>query len=187
MVGPTTPQVQQARIVAYAGGYYRKARYVMSGLCLVMGFWFLYDGFVRYPEQNRKYDILVAGGNVPDYQKHTAMDITLQRLLGVALPLTGAGLLAWWLYRSRGAFILSGRTLHVPGHPVIDLDQIRKIDKRLWERKGIASVEYEATRGGEIRSFILDDFVYDANPMREILKVLEDHMKSEPTQPPKSI
>ncbi len=169
---------QEKRVVASAGSYYRNARYVMFALCLVMGGWFLYDGFVRYPQQNHDYDIIIKTGQVPSYQKHTNMDIALQKLLGVALPILGGGLLAWWLYRSRGSFTLSGTSLRLPSSETVNLDQIRKVDKRLWDRKGIAVIEYESAGSKEPRTFVLDDFVYEAQPVRDILKAIEDHLKS---------
>ena len=41
-----------ADIVARTGRYYRNTRYLMCLMLIVMGCWFLYDGFVKYPREN---------------------------------------------------------------------------------------------------------------------------------------
>jgi hypothetical protein len=68
--------------------------------------------------------------------------------------------------------------LHVPGHPPIPLNNIRKVDKRLWERKGIAYVEYEVPGSAERRQFKLDDFVYERQPTDAIFERIEKHVSA---------
>ena len=55
----------------------------------------------------------------------------------------------------------------MPGHPPIDLDDIVGSTSELWDRKGIAYLDYEPPSGeqGEIK---LDDFVYDRPPTDQI-------------------
>src|SRR5687768_5541148 len=147
-------------IVARAGGYYRKARYVMVLVMIAAGAWFAYDGWVGYPEENRQYaDVstkLKTARDVGDtaseaklleqlkeLKEHSGKDIALQRLLAVVCPLFGIAFLCWTFYRSRGAYRLAGDTLHVPGHPPIPLERIEALDKEKWQKKGIAFVEYK--------------------------------------------
>jgi hypothetical protein len=114
---------------------------------------------------------------------HSASDLLLQRALGMGLPPLGIAFLAWSLYRSRGAYRLSGQTLSVPGHPPIQLDQIVRIDKQLWERKGIAHVDYETPEGRQGR-ITLDDFIYDRQPTDAIYARIEQFVgiAPEPSQ-----
>ena len=100
-------------IVARAGSYYRRARYIMAVLCFAAAAWFAYDGWVKYPAQQAEYDRLVANRQTPSYTKPKDMDVQLQKLLALTLPWAGLAIIAWLLYRSRGSYRLAGDTLHV--------------------------------------------------------------------------
>jgi hypothetical protein len=50
----------------------------------------------------------------------------------------------------------------------VNFDQIRRLDKKLWDRKGIAYVDYEVDGASELRRFRLDDFVYERKPTDQI-------------------
>lgn len=182
-------------IVARAGRYYRNTRYIMAVLLIGMGGWFAYDGWVAWPEGNRKIaelrtqltaaqdakDDAKAGQlseELKDYTYHNDAAILLQKILAFTLPPLGLGLLAWALHNSRGEYRLSGQTLSVPGHPPITLDQVRAIDRTLWDRKGIAYIEYDAPPHppGKLR---LDDFVYERGPTDRIFQRIEAHLAQE--------
>lgn len=189
----------QNPIVAGAGSYYRRTRYIMSIVLVGAGLWFAYDGWVGWPEENRKHietqsaleqatrageeqraaDLAV---ELRNYKLHGDRDIAIQKILAVTLPPLGIVLLAWALYNSRGQYRLDGTALSVPGHPTIDLDQITRIDKQLWDRKGIAYVGYDT--GSATGTIRLDDFVYDAHPTRDIFKRVEAHTLARVEQSP---
>lgn len=177
-------------IVARAGTYYRRARYIMASLLIAGGMWFGYDGWIGWPKENRIHADLSAelekatvegnqeraaelANELKQYEHHNDWDLMLQKILFFVLPPAGLAILAWTLHNSRGEYRLQGRTLSVPGHPEIDLDQVTRIDKQLWDRKGIAYIDYDTgSQSGRIK---LDDFVYDARPTREIFKRVEAH------------
>ncbi|HEV2295639.1 MAG TPA: hypothetical protein VGR35_17460 [Tepidisphaeraceae bacterium] len=184
-------------IVARAGRYYRNTRYIMCALLVGAGLWFAYDGWIGWPEHNRKLAEVkrrideaeragdqnaaaVARTELGKMSKEKSnSDILLQKVLALSLPPVGIGLLVWALYNSRGAYRLSGRTLHVPGHPPITFDQITRIDKRLWDRKGIAFLDYEA---GQAKGTIkLDDFVYERQPTDQIFERIEQEIAPAPS------
>ena len=186
-------------IVARAGTYYRRARYVMTLLLIGGGAYFLYDGYVGYPKHNEKVAAIkreigeaeakgdkdkAAQLNVQLASMHKEYppdDIKLQKQLGYALPPVGLALLIWALYRSRGSFRLMGQTLHVPGHPAIQISEITEIDNTLWDRKGIATIKY-ATAGGQSGMFKLDDFVYQRKPIDAIYdRILAHHQPAAPS------
>ena len=82
---------------------------------------------------------------------------------------------------------MTADTLSVPGHPPISAEHIRRIDKRKWDRKGIAYLHYEFdSKPGTIK---LDDFAYDRLPTdqmlerveRNVLPPVEDSAASLPT------
>jgi hypothetical protein len=179
-------------IVARAGRYYRNTRYLMFIMLVGMGGWFLYDGFVKYPRENELVKELQrrqleaervndqatldeVRPKLKEHTFHTDTSLLTQRLLGFALPPLGVALLIWALYNSRGEYRMSGTKLSVPGHPTIDLAEIKTVNNSLWDRKGIAYVAYETAQGqsGEIR---LDDFIYDRPPTDRIYERIADHM-----------
>ena len=191
------PSAASGEIVARAGRYYRNARYLMVLICVGLGLWFAYDGWVAWPNENRKYaeisaklETARAVGNKDEASKlqeelkglkeHKGYDIPLQRILGGALPLAGIGLLCWALYNSRGAYRFADDTLHAPGHPAVPVDAIRQIDKQKWDRKGIAYIDYEVpgAPGGTGR-IKLDDFVYEQAPTQAILARIESLVLAE--------
>ena len=178
MTTTTDPTVAPAApgetITARGGTYYRVTRYLFSALLLVMGGWFAYDGFVTYPRHNELHLLHARDpANYPkDYPTHNAASIRLQKILGFTLPLAGAGLLAWTLYNSRGAYRLAGDVLSVPGHPDVPLAAVTEIDKSKWDRKGIAHLSY-ALGDGRRGRLTLDDFVYDRPPTDRILETIE--------------
>lgn len=181
----------RGEIVATAGGYYRITRYIISAVMVAMGLWFGYDGFVGYPRHNRIAVELQAEKSratteaekgaiqtkiVEHGKEHTATDIFWQRVLFFALPPLGIAAIARWIYISRGVYRLTAdKLLHVPGHPPVPLDSITEIDKRQWDRKGIAHISYELG-GGQKGTIRLDDFIYEREPTDEIFKRVEEHV-----------
>jgi hypothetical protein len=195
--GQPSPPAADGEIVARPGRYYRNARYLMVLICVGLGLWFAYDGWVAWPNENRKYaevnaklETARAVGDkdaasrhteeLKSLKQHTGYDIPLQRILGGVLPVAGIGLLCWALYNSRGTYRFADDTLHAPGHPPVPVDAIRQIDKQKWDRKGIAFIDYEvpgATGGaGRIK---LDDFVYEQKPTQAILARIESLVLAE--------
>lgn len=194
-------------MVARAGTYYRNARYIMFVIVVLMGVWFLYDGFVKYPEENRQYAaisdqitamenqrrVVEEQGRAFDNQaeldrlvfkrknemkEHPAFSIKVQEALGFALPPLGIGLMIYWLRKSRGEISLVDRVLNSPGNPPVPIENIDELDKAFWDRKGIAYAYYTLPDGttGNVR---LDDFIYQAKPIREIVKQIEAELRSQ--------
>jgi hypothetical protein len=195
----SSPSPATGEIVAKAATYFRNTRYSMVLMFIGMGAWFCYDGWVKYPAANeeaikttphvRPPDVddaafreLVRTGREDLLQAdlpRSQTDIQLQKLLGAALPPIGLLLLGWALYQSRGEYRLSGRTLHVPGHPPVPMDSIVRIDEKLWDRKGIAYIDYELADGKKGR-FKLDDFIYERQPIDDIFKRIKDDIVGAP-------
>lgn len=206
---PTTPapETPAEPMVARAGTYYRNARYIMFAIIVLMGAWFLYDGFVKYPEENRQYieisqkiTALEAQRNESErvgrlfdgqaeldrliftrkqeMKEHPEFSIRVQKILGFSLPPIGIALLVYWLRKSRGEISIADRVLNAPGNPPIPIDTIDELDKELWDKKGIAYAYYTLADGttGKVR---LDDFVYQARPIRAIVKQIEAELRSQ--------
>lgn len=178
---PQAPKPTQP-IVARGGSYYRNTRYIMAALTVVMGFWFGYDGFVRWPAENAAIAKLNAQPDSTDkadalhrLTSHTETDVLLQRVLAFSLPPLGILLLIWALYNSRGEYRLADDTLYIPGRPPVPLASVRELDESSWDRKGIARVSYSLAdaRSGTAK---LDDFVYDRTPTDQIFDQIKSHL-----------
>lgn len=156
-----------APIVARAGRYYRNMRYLMAVMMVGVGCYFLYDGYIGWPTENAAK--AAEGSKIP----HDEFQILFQKVIGFTLLPAAAVLLMVFLHRSRGEYRLAGETLRVPGHPAIGLGAIRKIDKRLWKRKGIAYLEYEVPGSSGRGRLKLDDFIYDQKPIDRIFECVE--------------
>jgi hypothetical protein len=186
---------QRDPIIARAGSYYRNMRYLMAVVLVGMGLWFGYDGFIGWPRENVEFDRLEKERQTAEQQgdrnrasqllaeqnkmkRHTDWDLGLQKFLCFTLPPLGIAVLIWALYNSRGEYRLEGTTLHVPGHPPVPFENITEIDRRLWDRKGIAHVNYDLGDGrqGRLR---LDDFVYQRDATDEIFKRVEEFVDPE--------
>lgn len=163
-------------IVARAGTYYRYARFALFLLFMSFGAWCCYDGFYKYPSMNAE-DIKL-GRPQRHGPPNATWDVHFNVALGCVLPIGAVVLLIWTLHNSRGEYRLQGTTLQAPGHPPIQLDSIRRIDKRLWDKKGIAFIEYERPSAPDLGRFKLDDFVYQREPIDKILETIEAHALS---------
>jgi hypothetical protein len=169
----TDLQASSESIVAPPARAYRLRFAIMFIVFVGMGVWFGYDGFIGYPQQNE------VARHQPDYKPgdpvpHTAMDLVFQKSLMAILPIIGIALLIWCLVRSRGEYRLEGTTLRVPGHPPIELNDVTTINRKYWERKGLAYLSYEqAGKAGTIR---IDDFAYQRGPTDEIFARIEQYL-----------
>ncbi len=179
-----------ADIVARGSNDYRVRRYIMVVLLLGFGGWFAYDGWVRYPAVNAEIARLEqaqreadASGNRDRYVQISEqltklgnagkpLGLLLQKFLAVACPLAAVGFLIWTLRNSRGEYRLTtDDVLHAPGHPPVPMASITDIDRKAWDRKGIANIGYDMGHtGGTIR---LDDFVYQRVPTDLIFERIE--------------
>ena len=89
-------------------------------------------------------------------------------------------------FRSRNSWIeTDGKRVTTSRGQVVELEQVQGVDKRRWEKKGIAKVSYLDQEGVSI--LVIDDFKYERAPMGEILaqieaKVDRDKIVGAPTQ-----
>ncbi|HZL34672.1 MAG TPA: hypothetical protein VFC78_05125 [Tepidisphaeraceae bacterium] len=168
----------QDQVIARAGTYYRNARYLIVALMLAAGLWFAYDGFINWPAEQQRYAAASKQDRGIMHAPHTDLDINLNRRFAYGLLPLAPILLAYFLYRSRGAYRLTGSTLYVPGHPPISFDNILALDKSKWARKGIARVEYQLP-GGKPGVVKLDDFIYQREPTDLIVARIEAYIRPE--------
>ncbi|MDP9175948.1 MAG: hypothetical protein M3O30_19090, partial [Planctomycetota bacterium] len=167
MTTEATDQISEAPtpdgpIIAKAGAYYRRTRFVMVIVLALYGGWSLHDGFISWPHWTETH---------PDEKPKSEMDIRFNQVLGCALPPLGIILLIRMLYNSRGEYRLENGIVYIPGHPPVPLERIQTVHREKWDRKGIADVEYD--QDGKSAMFRLDDFVYDRDPTDAIFTEIE--------------
>jgi hypothetical protein len=182
-------------IVASPEVGYRWKHLIMSLLMIAGGMWFAYDGWINWPNMNVKAaqvekqleraqrdkddnKAAALSAELRKYEKHNDASILLQKILAFVLP--GFGLIwgIWTIKDTRGQYRLAGETLYVPGHPPVTFDHIRRIDKRKFDRKGIAYLHYEDVRTSTQRVLKLDDFAYERKPTDDILELIERNLLS---------
>jgi hypothetical protein len=190
-------------IVALPTRNWRIKQLIVALVALVIGILFVRDGgwfppvgdeWSNYRKENAAYLAKIGIGDPAtqpaDSQHlskvpHSDLDIFLQKLLAtVCIPF---GL--FWAFRcfklSSGEYRLTGNTLQVPGHPPVELEEIVAIDRRKWDRKGIAYLTYEKT-GGPTGVITLDDFIFERPPTDKIFEIIERSVSSDSddTTPP---
>jgi hypothetical protein len=80
--------------------------------------------------------------------------------------------LLFGVWRARGRWIEAGPSgLTSSWGQSVDFASIVSVDKRHWQKKGIAKVYYED--GGRKRRFVIDDFKFKRAPTDAILRDLE--------------
>jgi hypothetical protein len=197
---PNHPTEESARasaggddIVAQPEVGYRWKHLIMSILMIAGGMWFAYDGWINWPKMNvdaarvekqleraqhDKDDKKAAelSAELRKYEKHNDASILLQKILAFVLPGFGLFWGTWTIKDTRGQYRLAGDTLHVPGHPPVPFDHIRRIDKRKWDRKGIAYLHYEHGAPPTQRVLKLDDYAYERKPTDDILELIERNL-----------
>ncbi len=173
--------------------------------CFGMAGWFLFDGTITYPRQRERalaYEHLKQEERLDQWEElaeergwsteppgepKTEAEIWTQLILaGVLVPPALFFLVRLFVVRKR--WVEADETgLRASWGEQLQYDQIVRLDKKKWAKKGIAKVIYEA--GGRRRSFILDDWKYEPDPTEEILCEVESRIDPEqivggPPEPP---
>ncbi len=174
----------------------------LATVCLLMAAWFGYDGLVGYPAQlpaAEAYDELrdldsakraeqwkqiATEKNLPkETPKKTAeqlrSDIVGQYFWGGINLLVGLPALFLWL-RSRGSWVeATDDGLTTSWGQSLRFSDVTLLDKRKWQRKGIAKATYSPAGGGQPELFVFDDFKFEREPLGQMLRNLEERLLPE--------
>lgn len=161
---------------------------------LAMALWFAYDGAVTYPEQREralKYLELKEADRLGEWEEiadargwpaedpgepKEEADFHAQFIMGALVALPGL-FFSFLFVRARGRWIeLDGTELRTSEGRQVELGQIVAMDKAKWQSKGIAKIHYQ--HNGRKRRLILDDWKYDTEPTRAILREVESSLDS---------
>ena len=112
-------------------------------------------------------------------------DIIWQYIMATIAFLVGLPVLYNYV-RSRNSWIeTDGVRITTSRGQVVELEKVQGVDKRRWEKKGIAKVSY--LDQGSTAILVIDDFKFERTPMGEILgqieaKIDRDKIVGAPTQ-----
>jgi hypothetical protein len=184
--------------------YWRFALFAIGGIGLAL--WFLYDGAIGWPQQREralKYEELL--NDDPSLQKWTEyaeskgwstegpgkpkdpVEIKLQFVWAGLAAIVGI-VFTIVVLRARGRWIeVDNTSLRASWGQELQFDQIMRIDKRQWRKKGIARIWYQDN--GRRRRFVIDDFKFVRRATDEILRYVESRISPErivggPPEPP---
>ena len=111
-----------------------------------------------------------------DRPKYTPDELTTNTIysyfIGVLFTFVAALPCLWTFLRCLGQWIeFDGSGLANAKGQKVSFDQISKIDKTKWEKKGIAKLVY--SDGGSERSFVVDDLKFDREITDQIMELVE--------------
>lgn len=167
---------------------------------MMLGFcgWFLYDGMVAYPFQQKiwnAYNQVVQenpGDPVEQAQvwsqyaaskgwptetpkkKIEDKDILTQKVIAVITAPVGLYFLTVF-FLTRGRWVEADeRAVTTSSGQRTDYGSIKSLDTSRWPRKGIAVVHYESD--GQSRRIVLDDWKFEREPTKRIFEAIEERM-----------
>lgn len=168
--------------------------------------WFFYDGFIGYPKAAERHqafqdladgmiergeassemddsvrlawsDIAKENGWKPEKPKNvTPEKIREQKVIGVGLSVLALGILGWVVVSVNQRITSDGKTIRSAFGREVAYDEIVDLDKRKWDKKGIAYAVYEA--GGRRGKIVLDDYKFAGT--EEIVNEIERRLGREP-------
>lgn len=171
---------------------------LLAAVFLLFAVWSAYDGFYGYPRYNRivaearqymqensnwreTWEAYARQRGLPsnpqNLREKTAFDIYSQyAMLAITLPIGLAALIT--LIRGFSRWIAMDETgLITSWGQRVPFDQITRLDKQRWRNKGIAVVSYQDE--GIERRLVLDDWKFETEPTRQLLRAVEAHLKPE--------
>jgi hypothetical protein len=190
---------------------YSRRFLIMGAAICGFSLWCLYDGFINWPREQARglaFDKLSVDGRqnewdafatakgwstspptapIPEEEFNTK--IYMQYAMAALTATIGLPMLLLAL-KSRGNWIeWNGTGIATSWGESFQPDQVLLVDKKRWQKKGIAKVTYQD--GDSKRRFVVDDFKFERPTMDHILYELEQRIEPEkivngPPEPPPS-
>ena len=92
---------------------------------------------------------------------------------GLTLTL-GTIVLIYWLTQVKRVVRTDEEAVHTAAGTRVPFSAITEVGKKQWESKGIARIRYELN--GRRGQFVVDDYKFDTEPSRTILKEIEEKL-----------
>jgi len=159
---------------------------MVAAFCLAVALWLLFDGAITYPRQRERaheYERLEKEDQLDQWEKVAAKRGWPSKDPGEPKGSFGQFVLAalvgppglWCLcslLRFRKRWIELNETgLRTSWGRQLEFGQILTLNKKKWKSKGIAKIRYR--RDGRKKRLVLDDWKYDCDETRAILREIE--------------
>ena len=177
-------------IVTTLSRQWRNRMLLQTAFFFGFGLWFFYDGAISYPQHNARISQFAAAkarGEANDWrefagkrgwpgQDHPAPysrgEIKTQFVLGAVSAEVGLMVFAWFLISRHLKMTSDGQTVCGVRGQRVPLDVFVGVDRRKWDRKGIAYAFYEEV--GKRRRLTIDDYKFVGG--EDILKQIEEQI-----------
>ncbi len=150
--------------------------------------WFFYDGYIGYPKAAERYaefdqlakEMIAAGEaqaeidesvrlawaekarangwKIEKPKEITDRQIEEQKVIGLGLTIVGFGIVVWGIISMRQTITSDGKSIKSAFGKVVHYDEVKSLDKRKWDKKGIAYAHY--TTEGKKQKITLDDYKF---------------------------
>lgn len=176
------------------------AKFLLIGICaLAYGLWNLYDASFTYPaampiaeayekldaeieedgEVQRRWAEMTAENGwaeeVPESVANLQHFTNYNYFIGAVFTfLIGVPCLLFSVFSFGGWFEADKEGLTNRKGQSVRFDQITKIDKTKWEKKGITKLEYDDN--GVAKKFVIDDLKFDRAAADQIMRLVEDNV-----------
>lgn len=171
---------------------WKKQKLFVAIFLIAIGAWFFFDGLVGYPRSNERF--LAHQGyeqdnrlsEWPAYAKSRGwvekppeklfkpQDVIGQYVFGSLGALIGAIVLAYWFTQKGRVLRTDEDVVYTPAGTRVPFEAVTGIGKKRWDSKGIAVVRY--TLEGRKGEFIVDDYKFETEPTRKILREIEEKL-----------
>lgn len=156
---------------------------------LAFGLWFFFDGAVKYPRSNVRFQAFEEHEKTGDWAQYAAArgwttkkpekfykqsDIVTQYTLGGVSCIAGVILLSYWYTQRKRVLRTDEEAIYTPAGTRVPFASVVGIGKKKWDSKGIATVRFEER--GRQGQFLVDDYKFETEPARQILQEIETHL-----------
>jgi hypothetical protein len=171
---------------------WKRQKFFLALFLLGAGGYFFFDGFVGYPRSNERwlaYEQFRTQENLeawpaharerhwtqtPPHKFYDQRDLAGQMVFGVLFTLLGGVTLVYWLGQKDRFFKMDQEAIVIPSGARVEFGEIVALEKKKWDSKGLAKASYRVGAGR--KTFMLDDYKFDAKPIRRILEEIEHRM-----------
>ncbi len=151
----------------------------------VFGGWFLLDGTVGYPAENRAVEQANERGRAenPDFVlealPNSDSEILAQKVLAGVCGLIAVGIVPFVIRAKRNRIVVDDNGLHIDRQAPIAFSSMTAFHTDRWDEKGWIDLEYD--QGGQARRVRLDSFSIE--PFDPIVEAIAQQTHLEPPGP----
>lgn len=179
---------------AHISTTWKRQKLLVSLFVIAFGCYFFFDGFVTWPKSNVRWEAYEQFkndnklGEWPDFAQskgwveeqphkfYKRSDIVGQYVCGTLLVVLGGIVLVYWATQIKRTVRTDEEAVYTAAGTRVPFSAITGVGKKKWESKGIAYIRYELD--GRRGQFVVDDYKFDTDPSRTILKEIEAKLLS---------